>query len=465
MPPSVAAPGDPSSLHGRGAPSIPRCRTPSSGERFPENSSQRSRCIASVRRFACLAARDRVAHMSTTRYATAARSTRDTVLRNRRRGGRRISATPAAPPERAVAGRRRSIAPDRTDPKVESMTYSVAVSGASGYAGGEILRLLADHPDFEVRTVTAHANAGQPLVAVQPHLRTLHAPDAEGDHAPRPSPVTTSCSSRCRTAHPGAIAAELAGRHARDRLRRRPPSRAHRRLGRVLRRRLPRPRGPTASPSSRGSRATQRDRLAKTRRIAAPGCNASTVALSLAPGIRAGVIEDRRPRLGARRRPVGRRQEPARRTCSAPRSSGRRTRTPSAACTGTSPRSHRRCAGPGASDAHPVVHARHRADVARHPRDLDRTDHAGHGCRDRSRGVGGRLRRRAVRAAAARGPVPAHRRRARREHRAHGARGRRASRTASSSSPRSTTSSRAPRVPPSSPPTSRSDSPNRPAFP
>src|SRR4029453_14976447 len=53
------------------------------------------------------------------------------------------------------------------------MTYSVAVSGASGYAGGEILRLPADHPDFEVRTVTAHANAGQPLVAVQPHLRAF----------------------------------------------------------------------------------------------------------------------------------------------------------------------------------------------------------------------------------------------------------------------------------------------------
>ncbi|MPS75619.1 MAG: hypothetical protein E2584_02205, partial [Microbacterium sp.] len=29
------------------------------------------------------------------------------------------------------------------------MTYSVAVSGASGYAGGEILRLLADHPAME----------------------------------------------------------------------------------------------------------------------------------------------------------------------------------------------------------------------------------------------------------------------------------------------------------------------------
>ncbi len=53
------------------------------------------------------------------------------------------------------------------------MTLSVAVSGASGYAGGEILRLLADHPDVEIRTVTAHSSAGQRLVAHQPHLRSL----------------------------------------------------------------------------------------------------------------------------------------------------------------------------------------------------------------------------------------------------------------------------------------------------
>ena len=44
------------------------------------------------------------------------------------------------------------------------MTYSVAVAGASGYAGGEVLRLLAAHPEFEVTTVTAFTNAGQPLV-------------------------------------------------------------------------------------------------------------------------------------------------------------------------------------------------------------------------------------------------------------------------------------------------------------
>jgi len=52
------------------------------------------------------------------------------------------------------------------------MSLSVAVAGASGYAGGELLRLLADHPEFTVTTVTAFSNAGQPLIALQPHLRS-----------------------------------------------------------------------------------------------------------------------------------------------------------------------------------------------------------------------------------------------------------------------------------------------------
>ena len=53
------------------------------------------------------------------------------------------------------------------------MTLSVAVSGASGYAGGEILRLLAAHPDVQITTVTAHSNAGDALIDHQPHLRSL----------------------------------------------------------------------------------------------------------------------------------------------------------------------------------------------------------------------------------------------------------------------------------------------------
>src|SRR4051794_28575018 len=53
------------------------------------------------------------------------------------------------------------------------MPISVAVAGASGYAGGELLRLLVEHPEFDVTTVTAFTNAGQPLLAAQPHLRSL----------------------------------------------------------------------------------------------------------------------------------------------------------------------------------------------------------------------------------------------------------------------------------------------------
>jgi N-acetyl-gamma-glutamyl-phosphate reductase len=50
------------------------------------------------------------------------------------------------------------------------MGYAVAVAGASGYAGGELLRLLADHPDFEVTAVAAHSQAGQLLTDVHPQL-------------------------------------------------------------------------------------------------------------------------------------------------------------------------------------------------------------------------------------------------------------------------------------------------------
>ncbi|QES51334.1 N-acetyl-gamma-glutamyl-phosphate reductase [Streptomyces venezuelae] len=50
------------------------------------------------------------------------------------------------------------------------MTLRAAVAGASGYAGGEILRLLAGHPGVEVGAVTAHSSAGRRLAEVQPHL-------------------------------------------------------------------------------------------------------------------------------------------------------------------------------------------------------------------------------------------------------------------------------------------------------
>jgi len=47
-----------------------------------------------------------------------------------------------------------------------------AVVGASGYAGGELLRLLAIHPHFEVIVVSAHSNAGEQVTAVHPQLQS-----------------------------------------------------------------------------------------------------------------------------------------------------------------------------------------------------------------------------------------------------------------------------------------------------
>ena len=50
------------------------------------------------------------------------------------------------------------------------MGARVGVAGASGYAGGELLRLLAGHPDLEIAAVTAGASAGQTVGALHPHL-------------------------------------------------------------------------------------------------------------------------------------------------------------------------------------------------------------------------------------------------------------------------------------------------------
>lgn len=64
------------------------------------------------------------------------------------------------------------------------MAFRAAVAGASGYAGGEILRLLLNHPEIEIGALTGNTNAGQRLGGLQPHLlpladRVLEATDVE----------------------------------------------------------------------------------------------------------------------------------------------------------------------------------------------------------------------------------------------------------------------------------------------
>ena len=53
------------------------------------------------------------------------------------------------------------------------MGMTVAVAGASGYAGGELLRLLCGHPDLEIGPLAANSSAGRPVTDLHPHLPAL----------------------------------------------------------------------------------------------------------------------------------------------------------------------------------------------------------------------------------------------------------------------------------------------------
>ncbi|MFD5599705.1 N-acetyl-gamma-glutamyl-phosphate reductase [Leucobacter sp. NPDC058333] len=174
------------------------------------------------------------------------------------------------------------------------MTYSVAVAGASGYAGGELLRLLSAHPDFEIRTVTGHSSAGQPLIDSQPHLRSLShltlretTPEVLDGHdvvffaLPHGASgaltaqltnvrLAVDCGADHRLVSSDDWAAFYGGEHHEPWTYGVPELLVKR---------------------ADGTDGRQREALIGATRIAAPGCNASTVALSLAPGIAAGVIE------------------------------------------------------------------------------------------------------------------------------------------------------------------------------
>ncbi len=57
------------------------------------------------------------------------------------------------------------------------MPHNIAILGASGYTGAELVRIIATHPSFEIKALTGDRKAGQPMAAVYPHLRHLDLPD------------------------------------------------------------------------------------------------------------------------------------------------------------------------------------------------------------------------------------------------------------------------------------------------
>lgn len=57
------------------------------------------------------------------------------------------------------------------------MTQNIAILGASGYTGAELVRLIATHPGMEIAALAANSKAGQSMALVFPHLRHLDLPD------------------------------------------------------------------------------------------------------------------------------------------------------------------------------------------------------------------------------------------------------------------------------------------------
>lgn len=57
------------------------------------------------------------------------------------------------------------------------MTYNIAILGASGYTGAELIRLIAGHSSMNIKALGGNSKAGQTMASVFPHLRHLDLPD------------------------------------------------------------------------------------------------------------------------------------------------------------------------------------------------------------------------------------------------------------------------------------------------
>jgi N-acetyl-gamma-glutamyl-phosphate reductase len=174
------------------------------------------------------------------------------------------------------------------------MGAQVAVAGGSGYAGGELLRLLASHPDLELGPVTAASNAGRPIAEVHPHLAGV--PSLAGrtfDGAEGTDATGMLSGSGCDLAFlalPAGQSAPLAGRLG--------PDIKVVDLGPDFRLADPEAwarhyRDPYAGRWATGLPELPgvRDQIAAAQRVAVPGCYATAAIVALAPVLAAGLVE------------------------------------------------------------------------------------------------------------------------------------------------------------------------------
>ncbi len=168
------------------------------------------------------------------------------------------------------------------------MPLRAAVLGASGYAGGELVRLLDGHPDFEVGYLGAHTRAGSRLGAVHPQLggpdRLLGGNDPaavpDADVAFLALPHGRSAAPAEALHERGMKVVDLGADH-----RFADPAAYEAAYG------SPHPHPDDLGAWVYGIPELAGDRLAGAGRVAAPGCYPTSAILALAPLLRAGVIE------------------------------------------------------------------------------------------------------------------------------------------------------------------------------
>lgn len=178
------------------------------------------------------------------------------------------------------------------------VSVSVAVAGASGYAGGEALRFLLNHPEITIGTLSANSSAGDPVIAHHPHLTPLagrnfattqaaelaehdvvilalpHGASGELTAAIEAlggrTPLLIDCGADHRLTDATAWQRFYGGEFATPWPYGLPELRHH---------------------GEKAMAGAQREVLRQARTIAVPGCNVTAVTLALQPGITAGLID------------------------------------------------------------------------------------------------------------------------------------------------------------------------------
>ena len=173
--------------------------------------------------------------------------------------------------------------------------YTVAVAGATGYAGGEALRILAAHPDFDITCVAGHSSVGESMAKHMPHIPQLAnlvvedtTPEVLNGHDVIILALPHGASGKLASQlDPNAVVVDLGADHRLE-------EQAawdefyggdfyeHWTYG------MPEL---ITGKAADGSYTRQRAALPGTKRIAGPGCNVTATTLALQPGIAEGLVE------------------------------------------------------------------------------------------------------------------------------------------------------------------------------